>query len=47
MRRTNVVSATLQKAEWNNSTLTNDNIAQEIAGLKQAPGKDVVKYENR
>ena len=36
-----VVSTTLEKAEWNNSTLIKDNIAEEITRLKQQPGKDI------
>ncbi len=33
-----VVSTTLDKVEWNNSTLIKGNIAEEIAKLKQQPG---------
>ena len=40
-RRKYVVSTTLQKADWNNSTLIQGNIAEEIAKLKQQPGKDI------
>ena len=36
-----VVSTTLQTAEWNNSTLINGNVAEELARLKQQPGKDI------
>jgi dihydrofolate reductase len=37
-----VVSETLQEPlEWNNSTLIKDNVAEEIAKLKQQPGKDI------
>ena len=37
-----VVSETLQEPlEWNNSTLIKDNVADEIAKLKQQPGKDI------
>lgn len=36
-----VVSTTLKKAEWNNSTLIKGNIVEEIAKLKQQPGKDI------
>src|SRR5215217_6428695 len=36
-----VVSTTLEKAEWNNSTLIKENVAQEITKLKQQPGKDI------
>ncbi len=40
-QRKYVVSTTLQKADWNNSTLIKGNIAEEIAKLKQQPGKDI------
>ena len=33
-----VVSTTLQKADWNNSTLINSNVIEEIRKLKQQPG---------
>ena len=36
-----VVSTTLEKAEWNNSTLIKDNVAEEITRLNQQPGKDI------
>jgi dihydrofolate reductase len=37
-----VVSKTLDEPlEWNNSTLIKENIAEEIAELKQQPGKDI------
>jgi len=36
-----VVSTTLDKAEWNNSTLIQGNLAEEVAELKQRPGKDI------
>lgn len=39
-----VVSTTLDKAEWNNSTLIKDNIAAEIAKLKQQDGKDITVH---
>jgi dihydrofolate reductase len=37
-----VVSGTLQKVEWNNSTLMRGNLAEEITKLKAKPGKDIV-----
>jgi dihydrofolate reductase len=38
-----VVSTTLEEPlEWQNSTLIKDNAAEEIAKLKQHPGKDIV-----
>src|SRR5215210_3388313 len=37
-----VVSRTLQEPlEWNNSTLIKENVAEEIARLKEQPGKDI------
>jgi dihydrofolate reductase len=39
-----VVSTTLDKAEWNNSTLIKDNIVEEITKLKQQDGKDIVVH---
>lgn len=37
-----VVSTTLEKVEWNNSTLiTGDDVAEQIAELKQRPGREL------
>jgi dihydrofolate reductase len=36
-----VFSRTLKKAEWNNTKLVKDNIAEEIKKMKQMPGKDM------
>ena len=36
-----VISKTLDKAEWNNSTLISGNVAEEITKLKQQPGKNI------
>lgn len=36
-----VFSRTLQKVEWKNSRLVKENIGEEIARLKQRPGKDI------
>jgi len=36
-----VVSTTLQKADWNNSTIINGQVMDEIAQLKKTPGKDI------
>ena len=36
-----VVSTTLEEVEWNNSTLIKENIAEEVAKLKQQPGQDI------
>jgi len=37
-----VVSTTLQKAEWKNSTIIRENVADEITQLKQQPGQDIL-----
>lgn len=37
-----VVSTTLDKAEWNNSTVIKENVVEEITRLKQHPGKDIL-----
>jgi dihydrofolate reductase len=37
-----VVSTTLEKAEWNNSTLIRDNVTDEVARLKQRLGGDLL-----
>jgi dihydrofolate reductase len=39
-----VVSTTLKKAEWNNTRLVRENVAEEIAGLKRQPGKDLAIF---
>lgn len=39
-----VFSRTMKKAEWNNTTVFNDNITEEINKLKQQPGKDLVIF---
>lgn len=39
-----VVSTTLDRAEWNNSTLIQDNVVDEIARLKQLDGRDIVVH---
>jgi dihydrofolate reductase len=36
-----VVSTTLDKVEWNNSTLVKGDVAEEIAKLKQQPGREL------
>ncbi len=36
-----VVSTTLDKVEWKNSTLIKGNLTEEIAKLKQQPGKNI------
>jgi dihydrofolate reductase len=37
-----VFSKTLEKVEWTNSRLVNGDVAEEVAKLKQQPGKDLV-----
>jgi dihydrofolate reductase len=39
-----VVSTTLQKAAWNNSSLIKENIAEQISQLKQQPGQDLLVF---
>lgn len=39
-----VISGTMDKAEWNNTMLIKDNIAEEIKALKEQPGKDLVIF---
>ncbi len=39
-----VVSTTLDKVEWNNSTLIKDNIVAEVTKLKQQDGQDILVY---
>jgi dihydrofolate reductase len=40
-----VVSTTLDEPlEWNNSTLIKGNVAEEVSGLKQVPGKDILIF---
>jgi dihydrofolate reductase len=39
-----VISKSLDKAEWNNTTLIKNNITDEISKLKQLPGKDMMIF---
>jgi len=39
-----VVSSTLRTADWNNSIIINDNIADEIAKLKQHEGQSITVH---
>lgn len=39
-----VVSTTLDKAEWNNSVIINDNVVEEINRLKQQDGGDITVH---
>ena len=37
-------SRTLEKAEWNNTRIVKENIAEEILNLKNQPGKDLAVF---
>src|SRR5215203_5932078 len=40
-----VVSTTLEEPlEWNNSTLIEGDVAEEVSGLKRQPGKDILIF---
>ncbi len=39
-----VFSRTLDKADWTNTRLVKDNVAEEVAKLKQQPGKDLFVF---
>jgi dihydrofolate reductase len=39
-----VVSTTLEEAGWNNSTIINDNVVEEVSNLKKQPGKDILVF---
>lgn len=39
-----VISGTMDKAEWNNTMVIKDNIAEEIKALKEQPGKNLVIF---
>jgi dihydrofolate reductase len=39
-----VVSSTLDKAEWNNSTIIKGDVANEVAKLKEQPGQDILIF---
>jgi dihydrofolate reductase len=39
-----VASQTLQETSWNSATLIKDDVATEIAALKQQPGNSILKY---
>jgi dihydrofolate reductase len=37
-----VVSTTLEKADWNNSTIIRENVPDEVARLKEQPGDNIL-----
>ncbi len=39
-----VVSTTLDRADWKNSTIIKNNIIKEISKLKEKPGKDILVF---
>jgi dihydrofolate reductase len=40
-----VVSTSLEEPlEWNNSTLINENVVEEVSRLKRQPGKDILVF---
>lgn len=39
-----VFSRTLEKADWNNTRIIKENIAEEILDLKKQPGKDIAVF---
>ena len=39
-----VVSSTLDKAEWNNSTIINRDFVKEVAELKRQPGQNILIF---
>lgn len=39
-----VISGSMDKAEWNNTMLIKDNIAEQINALKEQPGKNLVIF---
>jgi dihydrofolate reductase len=39
-----VVSTTLRKAEWSNSTIIRDNVVDAVTRLKAQPGRDIILF---
>ena len=39
-----VVSSTLEKAEWNNSTVLKGDVVEEVSKMRQKPGGDIVVH---
>ena len=42
-----VVSTTLPEATWTNTTVISSNVAEAVAGLKEAPGNDILVVGSR
>jgi dihydrofolate reductase len=42
-----VVSSTLDKAEWNNSTVLRGDVVEEVSKLRQAPGGNIAVHGSR
>jgi dihydrofolate reductase len=42
-----VVSSTLDKAEWNNSTVLRGDVVEEVSKLRRAPGGSIVVHGSR
>jgi dihydrofolate reductase len=38
------VSTTLERADWNNTTLVSDNLAEYVKELKERPGKEIAMF---
>jgi dihydrofolate reductase len=39
-----VVSSSLESPAWHNTTVLRENVAEEIARLKERPGQDIIQY---
>jgi dihydrofolate reductase len=39
-----VVSSSLKKADWNNSTIINNQVVERVQNLKQQPGKGIIIF---
>jgi dihydrofolate reductase len=42
-----VVSSTLEKADWNNTTVLKGDVVEEVTKLRQGPGGDIVVHGSR
>jgi len=42
----NLVSATMDKAAWNNSTIIKENVAEQISALTQQSGQDILLFSS-